>query len=55
MGEVTEEEPEEMEALLVQTAASMSSDGQRLTLKGVSPSTLYSDRPRGAAQQVKAA
>ena len=46
MSDVTEEQLEEMEALFVQTSASMSSDGQTLTLKGVSPSTLYfADRP----------
>ena len=46
MTEVTEQQLEDMEALFVQTAASMSSDGGRITLQGVSPSTLYfADRP----------
>ena len=44
---VTEEQLEEMEALFVQTAASMTSGGGRITLEGLSPSTLYfSDRPK---------
>ena len=47
MTEVTEQQLEDMEALFVQTAASMSSDGGRITLQGVSPSTLYfADRPQ---------
>ena len=47
MSDVTEEELEEMEALFVQTAGSMTSDGKTLTLKDMSPSTLYfSDRPQ---------
>jgi len=46
MSEVTEERLEDIEALFVQTAASMTSEGERLVLKGLSPSTLYfSDRP----------
>src|SRR5437763_4454176 len=36
-----------MEALFVQTAASMTSDGGTMTLLGLSPSTLYfADRPQ---------
>ena len=47
MTEVTEQQLEDMEALFVQTAASMTSDGGRITLQGVSPSTLYfADRPQ---------
>ena len=43
---VTERQLEDMEALFVQTAASMTSGGGRITLQGLSPSTLYfSDRP----------
>ena len=46
MNEVTEQELEDMEALFVQTAAGMTSDGDTLTLQGLSPSTLYfADRP----------
>jgi hypothetical protein len=47
MSEVTEKELEDMEALFVQSAAGMTSDGQTITLQGMSPSTLYfSDRPQ---------
>jgi len=47
MGEVTEQQLEDMEALFVQTAASMTSDGGTITLHGLSPSTLYfADRPQ---------
>jgi hypothetical protein len=47
MGEVTEQQLEDMEALFVQTAASMTSDRVTITLQGVSPSTLYfADRPQ---------
>ena len=47
MSEITEQQLEDMEALFVQTAASMTSDGNTLTLKGLSPSTLYfADRPQ---------
>jgi hypothetical protein len=47
MSEVTERQLEDIEALFVQTAASMTSDGGRITLQGMSPSTLYfSDRPQ---------
>lgn len=39
-------DPKEIEALYVQTAASTSFDGERLTLAGVGPTTLlFSDRP----------
>ena len=47
MSEVTEQQLEDIEALFVQTAAGMSSQGDTLTLHGLSPSTLYfSDRPQ---------
>jgi hypothetical protein len=47
MSEVTEQRPEDLEALFVQTAASMTSGGGSLTLHGLSPSTLYvADRPQ---------
>ncbi len=47
MSEVTEQQLEDMEALFVQTAASMTSDRETITLHGVSPSTLYfADRPQ---------
>ena len=47
MSEVTEEQLEDMEALFVQTGAGMTCDGDTLTLKGLSPSTLYfADRPQ---------
>ena len=46
MSEVTEQQLEDMEALFVQTAASMTSDRGTITLHGLSPSTLYfADRP----------
>ena len=47
MSEVTEQQLEDMEALFVQTATSMTSDRGTITLHGVSPSTLYfADRPQ---------
>ena len=47
MSEVTEQQLEDMEALFVQTAASMTSDQGTITLHGLSPSTLYfADRPQ---------
>jgi hypothetical protein len=47
MSEVTEQQLEDMEALFVQTAASMTSSHGSLTLQGLSPSTLYfADRPQ---------
>ena len=47
MSEVTEQQLEDMEALFVQTGAAMTCDGDTLTLKGLSPSTLYfADRPQ---------
>jgi hypothetical protein len=46
MSEVTEQQLEDMEALFVQTAASMTSGGGSIKLHGLSPSTLYfADRP----------
>jgi hypothetical protein len=45
--EVTEEHLEEIQSLFVQTAHAMSTSGDKLTLKTISPSTLYfADRPR---------
>ena len=48
MSQVTEEQLEDIEALFVQTARSLSSDGAKtITLHGLSPSTLYfADRPQ---------
>jgi len=48
MSEVTEEQLEDIEALFVQTAGRLSSDGQSaITLHAVSPSTIYfADRPK---------
>ena len=47
MSEVTEQQLEDMEALFVQTAASMTSGRGTITLQGLSPSTLYfADRPQ---------
>ena len=47
MSAVTEQQLEDMEALFVQTAASMTRDQATITLHGLSPSTLYfADRPQ---------
>jgi hypothetical protein len=47
MSAVNEQQLEDMEALFVQTAASMTSDRGTITLHGMSPSTLYfADRPK---------
>ncbi len=47
MSEVTEQHLEDIEALFVQTATRMTSDGGTITLRGLSPSTLYfADRPQ---------
>jgi hypothetical protein len=47
MTQISEEQLEDMEALFVQTSASMTSDGGSITLHGLSPSTLYfADRPQ---------
>jgi hypothetical protein len=48
MSQVTEEQLEDIEALFVQTAGKLASDGRKMiSLKSVSPSTLYfADRPR---------
>jgi hypothetical protein len=48
MSQVTEEELEDIEALFVQTAGALTSQGGKaITLKGLSPSTLYfADRPK---------
>ena len=45
--EVTEQHLEEIESLFVQTAHGLTSDGSTITLKSVSPTTLYfADRPQ---------
>jgi hypothetical protein len=47
MSQTTEELLEDIEALFVQTAANMTSDGGSISLRGLSPSTLYfADRPQ---------
>ena len=47
MSEITEQLLEDIEALFVQSASSMTSDGVTITLHGLSPSTLYfADRPQ---------
>ena len=48
MSEVTEQQLEDIEALFVQTAGSLTSDGGKvITLHGLSPSTIYfADRPQ---------
>jgi hypothetical protein len=48
MSQVTEEQLEDIEALFVQTAGRLTSDGGKMiTLQSLSPSTLYfADRPR---------
>ncbi len=48
MSEVTEQQLEDIEALFVQTAGSLSSDGKAtITLSDLSPSTIYfADRPQ---------
>ena len=47
MSQVTEQQLEDIEALFVQTAAGMTSDGDSITFQGLSPSTLYfADRPQ---------
>jgi hypothetical protein len=48
MSDVTEKQLEDIEALFVQTAGRLSSDGQSvITLQGISPSTIYfADRPK---------
>jgi hypothetical protein len=47
MSEVTEQQLEDMEALFVQTAPRMTSGRGTITLRGLSPSTLYfADRPQ---------
>jgi hypothetical protein len=47
MSGITEDKLEDIEALFVQTASSMTEDGDRLMLHGLSPSTLYfADRPQ---------
>ena len=54
MSEVTEQQLEDMEALFVQTGAAMTCDGDTLTLKGLSPSTLYfADRPQREVGQCR--
>jgi hypothetical protein len=47
MTEILAEQLETEESMFVQTAEGMDSDGQSLTLRGITPSTLYfSDRPK---------
>ena len=47
MTEVLAEQLESEESMFVQTAQGIDSDGQTLTLRGITPSTLYfSDRPK---------
>ena len=47
MNEILAEQLETEESMFVQTAEGIDSDGQTLTLRGVTPSTLYfSDRPK---------
>jgi hypothetical protein len=48
MSQVTEEQLENIEALFVQTAGRLTSDGKEaITLEGLSPSTIYfADRPQ---------
>jgi hypothetical protein len=48
MTQVTEEQLEDIEALFVQTAGSLRSDGEKsIALHGLSPSTIYfADRPK---------
>jgi hypothetical protein len=48
VGEVTEQQLEDIEALFVQTAHSLTSEGGKsITLHGLSPSTIYfADRPQ---------
>lgn len=47
MDEKTKEELDEIESMFVQTAPRAASDGERLTLEGVTPATLFfSDRPQ---------
>lgn len=47
MGEITEQQLEEIDALFVQSATAVSSRGETITLHGLSNATLYfSDRPK---------
>ena len=47
MDEILAEQLETEESMFVQTAEGIDSDGQTLTLRGITPSTLYfSDRPK---------
>jgi len=47
MDEKTKEELDEIESMFVQTAQRAVSDGERLTLEGLTPATLFfSDRPQ---------
>src|SRR5215469_4403823 len=47
MTEILAEQLETEESMFVQTARGVDSDGQSLTLRGITPSTLYfSDRPK---------
>jgi hypothetical protein len=56
MDEQTLSEMEENQAMFVQTAREVSSDGSVLTLHGIAPSTLYfSDRPKRVVGHLSAA
>src|SRR4051812_34217837 len=56
MSGITEEKLEDIEALFVQTAASMTGESDRLVLHGLSPSTLYfADRPQREAGHMSTA
>ena len=47
MTEILAEQLETEESMFVQTAEGIDSDGQTLTLRGITPSTLFfSDRPK---------
>ena len=47
MSEITEQQLADIEALFVQNAAAVASDGATLSLKGIGASTIYfSDRPK---------
>ena len=47
MTEILAEQPETEQSMFVQTAHGVESDGAKLTLQGITPSTLFfSDRPQ---------
>lgn len=56
MTEIPAEQLETEESMFVQTAQGIDSDGQALTLRGITPSTLYfSDRPQRVAGHMSTA